>query len=218
MNELDKLADMLHGVDGAAASRQMSVSTAEALLVSLNTHRSDRVATTLSVFPKIHWAVLIVLFLSINVAFLIDSNQEVLQYLNSVQLKVLFAIIISVGSGAAMLLKDLQDPFQGSFCITRTANQLGTFEELLLSDIAQAEREAEQVGRPAMVSLDQNSQRPNFNTGNTVYFHLLTGPLAFNVRILGDVFAWFFRQSSKWWQQMKKTTFFKLGDRKWLRR
>jgi len=87
MNELDELADMLHGVDGAAASRQNSVSTAEALLVSLNDHRSERVATTLSVFPELHWFVLAALFVSINVSFLIESNQEVLQYLNSVQVR-----------------------------------------------------------------------------------------------------------------------------------
>ena len=85
MNELDELADMLHGVDGAAASRQGSVATAGGLLVSLNQHRSERVATTLSVFPRIHWGVLLALFGSINVAFLIESNQEVLQYLNSIQ-------------------------------------------------------------------------------------------------------------------------------------
>ena len=76
---------MLHGVDGAAASRQSSVAKASDLLVSLNGHRSERVATTLSDFPRIHWAILIVLYTSIVVSFFLDSNQEVNQYLNSLQ-------------------------------------------------------------------------------------------------------------------------------------
>lgn len=80
-----ELADMLHGVDGAAVARQGSVSMAEDLLVSLNTHRSERVAVTLSYFPNIHWVLLIFLYSSINIAFFIDSNQGVLQYLNSLQ-------------------------------------------------------------------------------------------------------------------------------------
>lgn len=85
MNEMEELADMLHGVDGAAASRQSSVSTAESLLVSLNSHRSERVATTLTNFPNVHWLLLILLYSSIHVSFFIDSNQGVLQYLNSLQ-------------------------------------------------------------------------------------------------------------------------------------
>lgn len=76
---------MFHGVDGAAASRQSSVGKAGDLLVSLNSHRSERVATTLSGFPRIHWLLLDVLYYCIILSFLIDSNQEVNQYLNSIQ-------------------------------------------------------------------------------------------------------------------------------------
>lgn len=82
-----ELADLLHGVDGAAASRQNSVGAAEDLLVTLNGHRSERVATTLSGFPQIHWFLLIFLFGAINVSFFIDSNQGVLQYLNALQVR-----------------------------------------------------------------------------------------------------------------------------------
>lgn len=103
-----------------------------------------------------------------------------------------------------MLLKDLEDPFQGSFCINLAAKQLSSFEELLVADIAEAENEQKQVGLPALVSLDRTRERPNYNAGNTVYFHLLTGPLAFNVRILNDVFAWTYRQLTKSWASLKK--------------
>ena len=79
---------MLHGVDGAAASRQSSVSQATDLLASLNGHRSMRVATTLSGFPRIHWFLMDTLYLCIVLSFLVDSNQEVNQYLNSIQVRV----------------------------------------------------------------------------------------------------------------------------------
>lgn len=98
-----------------------------------------------------------------------------------------------------MLLKDLEDPFQGSFCINLAAKQLTDFEKLLEADIAEAEAEHKQVGLPALLSLDRNRQRPNYNAGNTVYFHLLTGPLAANIKVLGDLFAWTCRRLTKSW-------------------
>ena len=92
-----------------------------------------------------------------------------------------------------MLLRDLEDPFQGSFCINSSAKQLQDFEQLLLEDIAQAEEDLKLVG-PTLLTLDRNRVRPNYNTGNTVYLHLLTGPLASNIRMLGDAFAWTWRK------------------------
>ena len=82
-----ELAEMLHGVDGAAASRESSVNKAGDLLVTLNGHRSERVATTLSGFPRIHWFLMDTLYVCILLAFLVDSNQEVNQYLNSIQVR-----------------------------------------------------------------------------------------------------------------------------------
>jgi len=118
-------------------------------------------------------------------------------------LRLLFAIIASVGSGAAMLLKDLEDPFQGSFCINLAAKQLTDFENLLKADIAEAEDEMKQVGLPAFISLDRERQRPNYHAGNTVYFHLLTGPLASSIRMIGDLLAWSCRRIMKSWAALK---------------
>jgi Protein of unknown function (DUF4239) len=201
-----ELAEMLHGVDGAAVSRQSSVATCESLLVSLNAHRSNRVATTLSVFPKIHWAVIIVLYLGIIAAFLIDSNQEVLQYLNSIELRILFAIMIGGGSGAAMLVKDLQDPFEGSFCITREARQLESFLQVLQADMSDTMRQTQQVpGQVALIALDREKRRGQYyDTKNTLYFHLLTGPVAGQVKLLGDLFAWAIGKVSQQYQFVKK--------------
>jgi len=95
-NELDRFAAMLHGVDGAVASRQGSVQAAEELIKSLNSHRSKRVALLLTDFPVLHWDILAGLNVSILIAFLLTSNQSVDQYLSSIQLRFLFAVIVGV--------------------------------------------------------------------------------------------------------------------------
>ena len=92
---------MLHGVDGAAASRQGSVAAADDLILSLNSHRSKRVALLLTDFPVLHWDILFGLNLSILISFLLTSNQSVSEYLSSFQLRFLFAVIVGVFSGTA---------------------------------------------------------------------------------------------------------------------
>ena len=114
---------------------------------------------------------------------------------------------MSVGSGATMLLKDLEDPFNGSFCVSLAAKQLHSFEDLLAADVEEAESERKRSGpSSALITLDRNRQRPNYNTGNTLYFHLLTGPLGTNVRMIGDLFAWTFRQVSRGWGALRRRT------------
>ena len=117
----------------------------------------------------------------------------------------LFSTLVLVGSGAAMLLKDLEDPFQGSFCVNTSAAQLRSFEQLLVDDIAQAKEDARQAG-PTLMSLDQSRERPNYNTGNTVYLHLLTGPLGANIRFLGDVFSWAYQRIAMGMASLKRKT------------
>jgi len=245
VNELDRLAEMMHGVDGAAASRQGSVGAADDLILSLNGHRSDRVAMLLSVFPVIHWGVLVALSLSICVTFLLNSNQQVLKYLNSVQLRALFAILVGVLSGTATLCLDLADPFRGSFSVTEASTQLEDLRLCLKKDVEEACAEAGEISSnlvhaillggsrdssiknsdlvssrytPAMelhtkksdveeergISVvnsksengsggsgdDSGSSPRRYGLVSTVYFHLLTGPLGSNVRMLGDVIAW----------------------------
>ena len=111
-----------------------------------------------------------------------------------------------------MLLKDLEDPFQGTFCINLAAKQLSNFEELLVTDIAEAEKEQQQVGASALISFDRARQRPNYNAANTVYFHLLTGPLGANIRFFGDIFAWTFRRITKSVSAVKNWALRRLQD------
>lgn len=228
VNELDLMAEMLHSVDGAAASRQNSVDVAEGLIMSLNGHRSDRVALVLSVFPVVHWGLLIGLSFSVCLAFLLNSNQQVLLYLNSLQLRTLFAILVGVFSGTATLCLNLADPFRGSFSIAEASTQLTDLRLCLKRDVAEACTEEGEIssrivhalllGRSGNTNVDRSGliadddRLPRSNEGrkpkgdsrgrgddsgsrryglaSTIYFHLLTGPLGSNARVLGDVVAW----------------------------
>ena len=148
-NELDRFSAMMHGVDGAAASRQGSVEAADALLSRLNDHRSDRVALLLTDFPDLHWLVLVALSVSIVMAFLLESNQLADQYLNSIQLRSLFALLVGVISATAVLCLDLDDVFRGSFSIAKASTQIGDLQLCLQEDVREANAEAGEVSPAA---------------------------------------------------------------------
>ncbi len=144
-NELDRFAAMLHGVDGAAASRQGSVEAAEELIRSLNSHRSKRIALLLTDFPVLHWDILAGLYASILIAFLLTSNQPSLLYLSSIQLRFLFATIVGVCSATATLCWDLDNPFSGSFSIAGASTQLADMRVCLREDIREALVESDEI-------------------------------------------------------------------------
>ena len=156
------------------AARQQSVGACLNLVASLNQHRSDRLAALLGAFPPIHWFFLCQLGFSIIAAFLIESNQEVLQFLNSLQLRVLFALLIAVCSGTATLCFDLSDPFRGRFSVVTATQQITRLEDLLVDDVEAAERLAD----------DDDG---DFSLGEAIKFHLLTSAYAAPVRAVGDV-------------------------------
>lgn len=144
-NELDRLSAMMHGVDGAAVSRQTSVEVADDIISRLNAYRSDRVALLLTDFPDLHWIVLIALSVGIIVTFLLESNQLADQYLNSIQLRSLFALLVGVFSATATLCIDLDDPFTGSFSVVKASMQIGDLELCLQEDLREANAEAGEI-------------------------------------------------------------------------
>lgn len=152
INEIDRLSAMMHGVDGAAVSRQNSVAVADDILARLNGYRSDRVALLLTDFPDLHWIVLISLSVSIIVAFLLESNQLVDQYLDSIQLRSLFGLLVGVFSAVATLCLDLDDPFTGSFSVTSASVQIRDLQTCLQEDVREANAEAGEVSTTALTT------------------------------------------------------------------
>ena len=155
-----------------------------------------------------HAQVLAALSVSICLTFLLESNQLVNQYLNSIQLRALFALLVGVFSATATLCIDLADPFSGTFSVAGTSVQVGDLRLCLLEDVREAKSDASELssfkfrslsnGNGNRKSMDNPSpQQSNVSPsryGNsfvsTVYFHLLTGPLGSNVRAIGEVLVW----------------------------
>jgi len=174
-NELEELNLMLHGISGAAASRDSSVSAAHCHISTLNEHRSRRVAALLTNYPTIHWVVLAFLAGSIFVAFGLDIERVAFA---SFELQLTFAVLVAACSTTAALCVDLCDPFRGSFNIKPATRQLLPLITLLDADLAAAAA----TGSVA-------SPRGSWSLRDTIYFHLLTSGLASQVRALGDLFA-----------------------------
>lgn len=79
--------------------------------------------------------------ISIIVVFLIETDQETLAFLDAVQLKILFSILVGVFTSAAVLISDLQDPFRGSYLITPTIAQIYVIKDTLMGDRVKIEDE-----------------------------------------------------------------------------
>jgi len=99
----------------------------------LNSERSTRISALQSTFPTLHYVILSLLALSICIAFLMETNQSILIFLNAIQLKILWTMLVSTSSALGVVCYDLLDPFQGSYQISRTVDQLYTIQSVNLA-------------------------------------------------------------------------------------
>jgi hypothetical protein len=97
----------------------------------LNSERSTRISSLQSTFPPLHFVILSVLAFSICSAFLVETNQDIIIFLNAVQLKLLWAMLVGVFSALAIVVYDLGDPFRGSYEISKSVDQLYTIRSAL---------------------------------------------------------------------------------------
>lgn len=100
-------------------------------VVRLNSDRSARITAMQTTFPMLHYGILAALGASIAIAFLIESNQEVLVFLNALQLKILWAMLCGTFAALATVCYDLGDPFRGSYQISNAVFQLFTIKDVL---------------------------------------------------------------------------------------
>lgn len=98
----------------------------------LSSERSQRISSLQSTFPALHFVILSVLACSILFAFLLETNQDILIFLNAVQLKLLFSMLVGVFSALGTVCYDLVDPFRGSYQISKTTvDQLYTIRSAI---------------------------------------------------------------------------------------
>jgi hypothetical protein len=105
------------------------VSESYAAVTRLNSERSQRISSLQSTFPALHFGILTALAISICLAFLMETNLDVLIFLNAIQLKILWTMLIGTFSALGVVCYDLGDPFRGSYQISKTVHQLYTIRD-----------------------------------------------------------------------------------------
>ena len=99
--------------------------------------RAQRIASLRSLFPPLHFVIVGTLALSICIAFLLESNQVLLVFLNAIQLRILWTMLTGTFSALAIVCYDLGNPFRGSYQISKSVDQLYTIRLALKATLGQ---------------------------------------------------------------------------------
>jgi len=117
--------------DGKISPPDVVLSESYGAVVRLNTIRSSRITALQSTFPVLHYAILELLAASICLAFLLETNQELLIFLNSIQLRILWTMLIGSITALSVVCWDLTFPFTGSYVISNAVDQLITIRDTI---------------------------------------------------------------------------------------
>jgi len=88
--------------------------------------RAKRVTALRSGFPMLHYAIVAGLAMSICLAFLLETDQQLLVFLNAIQLRILWTMLLGTFSALAIVCYDLIQPFRGSYQVSQSVDQLYT--------------------------------------------------------------------------------------------
>lgn len=101
----------------------------------LSEHRSKRITALQSTFPALHYIIVAALALSICIVFLMETNQDLLVFLNAVQLRLLWTMLVGTFCALAVVCFDLGNPFRGSYEISKSVDQLFIIRDSLRSSL-----------------------------------------------------------------------------------
>lgn len=101
-------------------------------VVRLNSERATRISALQSTYPVLHYAILGLLASSIGILFLLETNQAIILFLNALQIRVLWTMLIGTFASLAVVLYDLANPFRGSYQIGQTTSQLFQIRDTLV--------------------------------------------------------------------------------------
>lgn len=141
LNGLTRQLNMAHGnVIPAHVADELYSS-----VTRLREQRIHRITALQSIYPALHYAILIVLALAECVAFLIETDQELLVFLNAVQIKLLWSMLVGTFVACFAVVVDLRTPFSGSYQISASVDQLLTIKlTLQASSVLAAQKKQQQ--------------------------------------------------------------------------
>jgi Protein of unknown function (DUF4239) len=94
----------------------------------LREQRIHRITALQSIYPPLHYGILVVLAFAECIAYLIETDQELLVFLNAVQLKILWSMLVGTFVACFAVVLDLRTPFTGSYQISASVDQLHTIK------------------------------------------------------------------------------------------
>lgn len=110
--------------------------------------RAKRITALRSLFPPLHFIIVGALAVSICMAFLLESKQDILVFLNAIQLRILWTMLVGTFTALAVVCYDLGNPFRGSYEISRSVHQLYTIRLALRASLAPIQQRQEQKVEP----------------------------------------------------------------------
>lgn len=101
------------------------------LIDRLDDNRMSRMTLLRAPYPVLHYMILGVLATAIIFAFLMQTNQDLLQFMNDVQLTLLWTMLVGALSLIGLVIYDLNGPFRGSYRVTNAIRQLSSIRSQL---------------------------------------------------------------------------------------
>lgn len=133
----------------------------------LREQRIHRITALQSIYPALHYAILVVLALAECIAYLIETDQELLVFLNAVQIKLLWSMLVGTFVACFAVVMDLRTPFSGSYQISASVDQLLTIKLTLQASSVLAAQKKQQE---EFAHRDHESKVIGENSTATEYF------------------------------------------------
>jgi hypothetical protein len=107
---------------------------------SLSQERCKRISALQSTFPPLHYTILATLALNICLAFLMETDQDIMVFLFAIQLRLLWTMLVATFCALGLVCYDLGHPFRGIYQISAGVKEL---YDVRLQYIASLENENE---------------------------------------------------------------------------
>jgi hypothetical protein len=134
-SELNGVLNELHSLSATELVPAVILGQSYGACNKLSEHRSKRIAALQSTFPALHYVIVGALALSICIVFLMETNQDILVFLNAVQLRLLWTMLVGTFCALAVVCFDLGNPFRGSYEISKSVDQLYSIRDSLRSSL-----------------------------------------------------------------------------------
>jgi Protein of unknown function (DUF4239) len=127
-SELNGFTALLNKAYGTSTIPAHIADECYASVARLREHRTNRISALQSVYPFLHWISLALLALGECLAFLMETDQNVLVFLNAIQIRILWSMLVGTFVACFTVFFDLLSPFSGSYQISASVGQLHTIK------------------------------------------------------------------------------------------